>query len=102
MGELEEGDEIRKTRPALVLKNDIANKFSPVTIMAAIGCVAIFKKRPENDGSSRPGSVSCSHPEQLVDELNLLPNIRMNSLSEENPHGRHCARCSDARRGTDR
>ena len=24
----------------------------------------------------RPGSVSCSHPEQLADELNLLPNIR--------------------------
>ena len=24
----------------------------------------------------RPCSVSCSHPEQLVDELNLLPNVR--------------------------
>ena len=35
------------------------------------GCVATFKKRPENDWSSRPGSVSCSHLEQLVDELNL-------------------------------
>ena len=40
------------------------------------GCVATFKKRPENSWSSRPGSVSCSHFEQLVDELNLLPNIR--------------------------
>ena len=30
------GAEIRKTRPALVLQNDIANKFSPVTIVAAI------------------------------------------------------------------
>ena len=39
-------------------------------------CVAAFKKRLENDWSSRPGSVSCSHPEKLVDELNLLPNIR--------------------------
>ena len=63
MGELEDADEIRKTRPALVLQNDIANKFSPATIVAAIGCVATFKTRPENDGSSRPGSVSCSHPE---------------------------------------
>ena len=26
--------------------------------------------------SSRPGSVSCSHLEQLVDELNLSPDIR--------------------------
>ena len=30
------GAEIRKTRPALVLQNDIANKSSPVTIVAAI------------------------------------------------------------------
>ena len=30
------GAEIRKTRPALVLQNDIGNKFSPVTIVAAI------------------------------------------------------------------
>ena len=37
------------------------------------GCVTTFKKRPENDGSSRPGLVSCNHFEQLVDELNLSP-----------------------------
>ena len=30
------GAEIRKTRPALILQNDIGNKFSPVTIVAAI------------------------------------------------------------------
>lgn len=30
------GVEIRKTRPALVLQNDIANRFSPITIVAAI------------------------------------------------------------------
>ena len=30
------GSEIRKTRPALVLQNDIANRFSPITIVAAI------------------------------------------------------------------
>jgi mRNA interferase MazF len=30
------GAEIRKTRPALVLQNDIANRFSPITIVAAI------------------------------------------------------------------
>ena len=38
--------------------------------------VATFKKRQESDWSGRPGAVSCSHPEQLVDELNLSPNIR--------------------------
>ncbi len=30
------GAEIRKTRPALILQNDIANRYSPVTIVAAI------------------------------------------------------------------
>ena len=30
------GAEIKKTRPALVVQNDIANRFSPVTIVAAI------------------------------------------------------------------
>jgi mRNA interferase MazF len=30
------GAEIRKTRPALVIQNDISNRHSPVTIVAAI------------------------------------------------------------------
>lgn len=30
------GSEIQKTRPALILQNDIANEFSPITIVAAI------------------------------------------------------------------
>ena len=30
------GAEIRKTRPALILQNDVANHFSPITIVAAI------------------------------------------------------------------
>jgi len=30
------GAEIRKTRPALVIQNDVANRWSPITIVAAI------------------------------------------------------------------
>ncbi len=30
------GSEIRKTRPALVIQNNIANRYSPVTIVVAI------------------------------------------------------------------
>ncbi len=30
------GAEIRKTRPALIVQNDIANRHSPITILAAI------------------------------------------------------------------
>ena len=40
------------------------------------GCVATFQQRQESDWSSRPGSVSCRHLEQVVDELNLSPHIR--------------------------
>ena len=44
--------------------------------MALNGCVATFQKRQESDWSSWPGSVSCRHLEQVVDELNLSPHIR--------------------------
>nr|WP_192881742.1 type II toxin-antitoxin system PemK/MazF family toxin [Nostoc sp. CENA543] len=30
------GAEIRKTRPALILQNDVSNQYSPITIVAAI------------------------------------------------------------------
>ncbi|HMO80314.1 MAG TPA: type II toxin-antitoxin system PemK/MazF family toxin [Pyrinomonadaceae bacterium] len=30
------GAEIRKTRPAVVIQNDIANRYSPITIVAAM------------------------------------------------------------------
>ncbi|MFN0277939.1 MAG: type II toxin-antitoxin system PemK/MazF family toxin [Pyrinomonadaceae bacterium] len=30
------GAEIRKTRPALIIQNDLANRYSPITIVAAI------------------------------------------------------------------
>jgi mRNA interferase MazF len=30
------GAEIKKTRPALILQNDVANRWSPITIVAAI------------------------------------------------------------------
>jgi mRNA interferase MazF len=30
------GSEIKKTRPALVLQNDVSNRYSPITIVAAI------------------------------------------------------------------
>ncbi len=30
------GREIRKTRPAVIIQNDVANRFSPITIVAAI------------------------------------------------------------------
>jgi len=31
-----QGAEIKKTRPALVLQNDVSNRYSPITIVAAV------------------------------------------------------------------
>ena len=36
------GAEIRKTRPALVIQNDVDNRYSPITIVAAISSQATF------------------------------------------------------------
>ena len=31
------GHEIQKTRPAVIIQNDVSNRYSPITIVAAIG-----------------------------------------------------------------
>ena len=65
------GAEIRKTRPALVLQNDIANKSSPVTIVAAISS--------KFDGSLYPTEVliaANAGTGLAVDSVVLLNHIR--------------------------
>jgi len=42
------GSEQGKTRPALVIQNDISNKYSPVTIVAPITTKLYSKKFPTN------------------------------------------------------
>jgi len=64
------GTEIKKTRPALVLQNDIANRFSPITIVAAI--TSGF------DSDLYPTEVVISAPEAGLDadSVVLLNQIR--------------------------
>lgn len=62
-----EGSEIRKTRPALVLQNDIGNRYANTTIVAAI--TSIIKNLPtlvdvepsSQNGLARPGAINLSH-----------------------------------------
>ena len=42
------GSEQGKTRPALIIQNDIGNEFSPVTIVAPITSRIIDKQYPTN------------------------------------------------------
>jgi mRNA interferase MazF len=42
------GAEIQKTRPALIVQNDVANRYSPITIVAAITSQPRDPSRPTN------------------------------------------------------
>lgn len=64
------GAEVKKTRPALILQNDIANRYSPITIVAAI--------TSQFDGSLYPTEVFIKRGEASLehDSVVLLNQIR--------------------------
>ena len=62
------GDPVVSTLPVACFSSDNS-------ATSRFGCVATFKNQQESDWLGRPGPILCSHFEQLVDELNLLPNI---------------------------
>ena len=64
------GAEIKKTRPALILQNDIANRHSPITIVAAI--------TSQFDERIYPTEVLIKAPEAglTTDSVALLNQIR--------------------------
>lgn len=64
------GSEIKKTRPALVIQNDIGNRYSPVTIVAAITSFA-------SDETLYPTEVKLEAQKGLArDSIILLNQIR--------------------------
>jgi mRNA interferase MazF len=66
------GTEIKKTRPALVLQNDIANRFSPITIVAAI--------TSRFDADLYPTEVVISAPEAGLDTDSVVLLNQMRSI----------------------
>jgi len=81
------GWEIRKTRPALVLQNDIANRHSPITIVAAITShceeplyptEVLLKAR---EGGTRKDSVVLLNQIRSVDRKRLVR--RLGALNAE-------------------
>lgn len=77
------GAEIRKTRPALVLQNDVANRWSPITIVAAI--TSKFKEplyptevrlRPPEGGLSAEGVVLLNQI-RSIDRRRLIRRLGM-------------------------
>ena len=75
------GAEIRKTRPALVLQNNVANRHSPVTIVAAI--TSRFEEPlyptevllPAGEGGLEVDSVVLLNQVRTVDRLRLIQRL---------------------------
>jgi mRNA interferase MazF len=72
------GAEIRKTRPALVVQNDIANRYSPITIVAAITSRFQEPLYPtevfvaSGEGGMKAGSVVLLNQIRSVDKRRLV------------------------------
>ena len=75
------GAEIRKTRPALVLQNNVANRHSPVTMVAAI--TSRFEEPlyptevllPAGEGGLEVDSVVLLNQVRTVDRLRLIQRL---------------------------
>lgn len=76
-----QGSEIKKTRPALILQNDIANRHSPVTIVAAITSqfdetlypTEVLVKPPE--GGLTENSVVLLNQVRSIDKSRLIKRL---------------------------
>jgi mRNA interferase MazF len=72
------GHEIKKTRPCVVIQNDIGNRFSPLTIVAPIWGAEHFKKphpvqvfvKAGDGGTAKDSYVLCNQI-RFVDEVRL-------------------------------
>ena len=75
------GHEIKKTRPALIIQNDIANQYSPITIVAAITSKFDIPPYPtdvvmdpKESGLSQPSAVVLSQI-RSIDRRRLIKRI---------------------------
>jgi mRNA interferase MazF len=66
------GHEIPKTRPALVIQNDVSNQYSPITIVAAISSQFATPPHPR-EVLIHPGKSGLSHLSAAV--LNQIRSI---------------------------
>ena len=87
------GHEIQKTRPALIIQNDIGNRHSPVTIVAAITSaisahpVAVSIAPTQANGLSVPskihlGQIRSVDRERLVKRLGVVDPTTMRRVDD--------------------
>jgi mRNA interferase MazF len=89
------GHEIRKTRPAIIIQNDVGNRHSPVTIVAAITSklsvtpypVEVVVSPNTGNGLSMPSAIELSQirsvdRERLVRRIGALDAATMRRVDE--------------------
>lgn len=75
------GADIRKTRPALVIQNDIGNRYSPITIVAAISSSVADKPYPTDvlltppEGGLREPSVVMLNQIRSIDKRRMVKRL---------------------------
>ncbi len=85
------GAEIKKTRPALILQNDISNQYSPITVVAAITSqfkeplypTEVLIEAPE--GGLKINSVALLNQIRSIDKQRLikrLGNLELETLQK--------------------
>ncbi|MCA9413303.1 MAG: type II toxin-antitoxin system PemK/MazF family toxin [Candidatus Omnitrophica bacterium] len=70
-----EGSEIKKTRPALIVQNDIGNRYSATTIVAAI--------TTKSDDKHYPTEVPIPAPEGGLDQDSIVRLDHIRSLDKK-------------------
>jgi len=89
-----EGAEIKKTRPALILQNDIGNRYSPTTIVAAISSqfteflypVEVLIRAPEGglatDSTVRLDQIRTLDKQRLLRRLGRLSAATLQAVDQ--------------------
>ena len=86
------GSEIKKTRPALILQNDVSNQYSPITIVAAITSQfteplypnEVLIKAPEGglqvDSVALLNQIRSIDKQRLIKRLGILESVTMEQV----------------------
>ena len=77
------GHEIKKTRPAVIIQNDISNQYSPVTIVAAISSSFSVPPHPR-EVIVEPGSSGLTKPSAII--LNQIRTVDRQRLIKKIGH----------------
>src|SRR5260370_36328420 len=67
------GHEIRKTRPAVVIQNDVSNQYSPITIVAAVSSQFADPPHPREVPLPAGAKTGLSQPSAVI--LNQIHSI---------------------------